>query len=176
MKKLPLLGFCGFSGAGKTTLLTKLIPALKAQGIRASVIKHAHHSFDIDQPGKDSYKLRQAGSAQMLIASNQRWALMTETDQPEKEPDLQYLLNQLDGELADIILVEGFKHEAIPKIELHRPSLGHSLLASQDTNIIAIASDAPLSVHIPQIDLNDVDAMVSFIQQWLKQANQTQCS
>lgn len=170
MKKLPVLGFCGFSGAGKTTLLTKLIPALKAQGIRASVIKHAHHAFDIDQPGKDSYKLRQAGSAQMLIASNQRWALMTETPAMEDEPDLEYLLTQIDHHLADIVLVEGFKHEAIPKIEVHRPSLGHSILASQDANIIAVASDAPLSMHIQQIDLNDVNAMVSFIQYWLKQA------
>ncbi len=110
MKKLPVLGFCGFSGAGKTTLLTKLIPALKDQGIRASVIKHAHHAFDIDQPSKDSYKLRQAGSAQMLIASSQRWALMTETPTMKREPDLKYLLTQIDSDLADIVLVEGFKH------------------------------------------------------------------
>lgn len=171
MKKLPVLGFCGFSGAGKTTLLTKLIPALKAQGIRASVIKHAHHAFDIDQPSKDSYKLRQAGSAQMLIASGQRWALMTETPTMKREPDLKYLLTKIDSDLADIVLVEGFKHEAIPKIEVHRPSLGHSLLASQDANIIAIASDAQLSTNMPQIDLNDVNAMVSFIQHWLTQAH-----
>ena len=109
MKKLPVLGFCGFSGAGKTTLLTKLIPALKAQDIRASVIKHAHHTFDVDQPGKDSYKLREAGSAQTLIASSQRWALMTETPTIEREPDLKYLLTQIDSQLADIVLVEGFK-------------------------------------------------------------------
>ena len=171
MTKLPMLGFCGFSGAGKTTLLSKLIPALKAQGIRASVIKHAHHTFDIDQSGKDSYKLREAGAAQTLIASNQRWALMTETPAMDGEPDLKYLLTQIDSDLAEIVLVEGFKHEAIPKIEVHRPALNKQLLATQDTHIIAIASDAPLSVNIPQIDLNDLDAMVGFIQNWLKQAN-----
>ena len=168
MKKLPVLGFCGLSGAGKTTLLNKLIPALKAQGIRASVIKHAHHNFDIDQPGKDSYKLRQAGSAQMLIASNQRWALMTETDQTEKEPDLQYLLTQIDSDLADIVLVEGFKHEAIPKIEVYRAELNQPLLAIEDANIIAVASDTVLAIKQQQIDLNDIDAMVGFVQHWLK--------
>ena len=168
MKKLPVLGFCGFSGAGKTTLLTKLIPALKAQGIRASVIKHAHHAFDIDQPGKDSYKLRQAGSAQMLIASNQRWALMTETSTMEREPDLKYLLTKIDSDLADIVLVEGFKHEAIPKIEVYRVALNQPLLAAGDPNIIAIASDTVLAIKQQQIDLNDIDAMVGFVQHWLK--------
>ena len=171
MKKLPVLGFCGFSGAGKTTLLTKLIPALKAQGIRASLIKHAHHAFDIDQPGKDSYKLREAGSAQTLIASSQRWALMTETDQTEKEPDLQYLLTQIDSDLADIVLVEGFKHEAIPKIEVYRVALNRPLLAAEDPNIIAVASDIALAVKQQQIDLNDIDAMVGFVEHWLTQAH-----
>ena len=170
MKKLPVLGFCGFSGAGKTTLLTKLIPALKAQGIRASVIKHAHHSFDIDQSGKDSYRLRQAGSAQMLIASNQRWALMTETSTMEREPDLKYLLTKIDSDLADIVLVEGFKHEAIPKIEVYRVALNRPLLAAGDPNIIAVASDTALAIKQQQIDLNDIDAMVGFVQHWLTQA------
>ena len=171
MKKLPVLGFCGFSGAGKTTLLTKLIPALKAQGIRASVIKHAHHAFDIDQPSKDSYKLRQAGSAQMLIASNQRWALMTETSTMEREPDLKYLLTKIDSDLADIVLVEGFKHEAIPKIEVYRVALNQPLLAAGDPNIIAIASDTVLAIKQQQIDLNDIDAVVDFVQHWLTQAH-----
>lgn len=171
MKKLPVLGFCGFSGAGKTTLLTKLIPALKAQGIRASVIKHAHHSFDIDQSGKDSYRLRQAGSAQMLIASNQRWALMTETSTMEREPDLKYLLTKIDSDLADIVLVEGFKHEAIPKIEVYRVALNQPLLAAGDPNIIAIASDTVLAIKQQQIDLNDIDAVVDFVQHWLTQAH-----
>jgi len=168
MKKLPVLGFCGFSGAGKTTLLTKLIPALKAQGIRASVIKHAHHAFDIDQPSKDSYKLRQAGSAQMLIASSQRWAMVTETPTMKREPDLKYLLTQIDSDLADIVLVEGFKHEDIPKIEVYRAALNQPLLAAGDPNIIAVASDTALAIKQQQIDLNDIDAMVGFVQQWLK--------
>ena len=168
MKKLPVLGFCGFSGAGKTTLLTKLIPALKARGIRASLIKHAHHTFDIDQAGKDSYKLREAGSVQTLIASSQRWALMTETPEIKDEPDLQYLLTQIDSHLADIVLVEGFKHEAIPKIEVYRAALNQPLLAIEDAHIIAVASDTRLSIKQPQIDLNDIDAMVGFIHQWLK--------
>ena len=164
----PVLGFCGYSGAGKTTLLTKLIPALIAQGIRVSVLKHAHHNFDIDQPGKDSHKLRNAGATQTLVASNQRWALMTETPHPESEPNLKYLLAQLDEHLADIILVEGFKHEPIPKIEVHRKALGKPLLATLDSNIIAVASDIRLAIGQPQIDLNDIDAMASFIQTWLK--------
>ena len=171
MKKLPVLGFCGFSGAGKTTLLTKLIPALKAQGIRASVIKHAHHAFDIDQPGKDSYKLREAGSAQILIASSQRWALMTETPTMEREPDLKYLLTKIDSDLADIVLVEGFKHEAIPKIEVYRAALNRPLLSAEDPNIIAVASDTVLAIKQQQIDLNDIDAMVGFVEHWLTQAN-----
>ena len=171
MKKLPVLGFCGFSGAGKTTLLTKLIPALKDQGIRASVIKHAHHAFDIDQPSKDSYKLRQAGSAQMLIASSQRWALMTETPTMKREPDLKYLLTQIDSDLADIVLVEGFKHEAIPKIEVYRAALNQPLLSAEDPNIIAVASDTVLAIKQQQIDLNDIDAMVGFVEHWLTQAH-----
>lgn len=171
MKKLPVLGFCGFSGAGKTTLLTKLIPALKAQDIRASVIKHAHHTFDIDQPGKDSYKLREAGSAQTLIASSQRWALITETPTTEREPDLKYLLTQIDSQLADIVLVEGFKHEAIRKIEVYRAALNKPLLAPQDPHIIAVASDTALSIKQQQIDLNNIDAMVAFIQHWLTQTH-----
>lgn len=168
MTSTPVLGFCGYSGAGKTTLLTKLIPVLKAQGIRVSMIKHAHHTFDIDQPGKDSYQLREAGSTQMLIASNQRWALMTETPDAKDEPNLPYLLAQIDHDLADIILVEGFKHEPITKIEVHRPSLGKPLLATQDSSIIAVASDSLLTIQQTQIDLNDIDAMASFIQTWLK--------
>lgn len=164
----PVLGFCGYSGAGKTTLLTKLIPTLTAQGIRVSVVKHAHHTFDIDQPGKDSYRLREAGATQTLVASNQRWALMTETPNAEDEPNLPYLLSQIDDDLADIILVEGFKHAPIPKIEIHRPSLGKPLLATDDNRIMAVASDTPLAIQQTLIDLNNIDAMASFIQTWLK--------
>ena len=170
--KTPVLGFCAHSsGIGKTTLLTQLIPALINQGLRISVVKHAHHEFDIDQEGKDSFKLRQAGAVQMMVASRQRWALMTElvrTPHAENEPNLAHLLSQMDCQLTDLVLAEGFKHEAIPKIEVHRSALGTPLLASEDSNIIAIATDAPLLIATPQINLNDINAIAAFIHTWLK--------
>lgn len=169
---IPVLGFCAHSsGIGKTTLLTQLIPALVSQGLRISVIKHAHHDFDIDHEGKDSYRLRQAGAVQMMIGSRQRWALMTElarTPHAENEPNLGHLLAQMDAKLTDLVLAEGFKHEAIPKIEVHRAHLGKPLLAEHDENIIAIATDTPLSIDKPQIDLNNIDAMAAFIRTWLR--------
>lgn len=171
-KTIPVLGFCAHSsGIGKTTLLTQLIPALIAQGLRISVIKHAHHSFDIDQAGKDSYRLREAGAVQMMIGSKARWALMTElsrTPQNEDEPSLALLLSQMDTSLSDLVLVEGFKHEAIPKIEVRRAEMGTPLLANEDENIIAIATDEAVNSSKPQIDLNDISAVATFIRQWLK--------
>lgn len=171
-KIIPVLGFCAHSsGIGKTTLLTQLIPALIAQGLRISVIKHAHHSFDIDQAGKDSYRLREAGAVQMMIGSKERWALMTElsrTPHDEDEPSLALLLSQMDTSLSDLVLVEGFKHEAIPKIEVHRAEMGTPLLANEDENIIAIATDEAVNTSKPQIDLNDISAVATFIRQWLK--------
>ena len=169
---IPVLGFCAHSsGIGKTTLLTQLIPALITQGLRISVIKHAHHSFDIDQAGKDSYRLREAGAVQMMIGSKERWALMTElsrTPHAEDEPSLDLLLSQMDISLSDLVLVEGFKHEAIPKIEVHRAEMGTPLLANEDENIIAIATDEAVNTSKPQIDLNDISAIATFIRQWLK--------
>ncbi len=168
---IPILGFCAHSsGIGKTTLLTQLIPALIAQGLRISVIKHAHHSFDIDQAGKDSYRLREAGAVQMMIGSKERWALMTElsrTPHAEDEPSLSLLLSQMDTSLSDLVLVEGFKHEAIPKIEVHRAEMGTPLLADEDANIIAVATDELVNTTKPQIDLNDISAVATFIRQWL---------
>jgi len=172
LNKIPVLGFCAHSsGIGKTTLLTQLIPALISQGLRISVIKHAHHDFDIDHEGKDSYRLRQAGAVQMMIGSKKRWALMTElahTPNHSNEPNLAHLLAQMDTNLTDLILAEGFKHEAIPKIEVHRSTFGTPLLASKDNNIIAIATDSALPISIPQIDLNDIHAIAAFINTWLK--------
>jgi molybdopterin-guanine dinucleotide biosynthesis protein B len=169
---IPVLGFCAHSsGIGKTTLLTQLIPALIAQGLRISVIKHAHHSFDIDQAGKDSYRLREAGAVQMMIGSKERWALMTElsrTPHAEDEPSLSLLLSQMDTSLSDLVLAEGFKHEAIPKIEVHRAEMGTPLLANEDANIIAVATDELVNTTKPQIDLNDIPAVATFIRQWLK--------
>ena len=162
---IPLLGFVAYSGTGKTSLLKKLIPILKAQGIRIGMIKHAHHDFDIDIPGKDSYELRKAGAEQMLVASAQRWALMVETP-AHAEATLAGLIQQLDTQQLDLILVEGFKHEAYPKIECHRPELGHRLMCHNDADIIAIASDAALPDTIPitQLDLNNAEAIAQFIQ------------
>ena len=140
----PLLGFCAFSGTGKTTLLVQLIPALKARGLRLAVIKHAHHNFDIDHEAKDSYRLRHAGCTQMLISSSRRWALMRELGENEHELTLPELVAQIDFNCIDLVLVEGFKKAAIPKIELHRPSLGHPLMCENDKNVIAVAVDAGL--------------------------------
>lgn len=170
--KIPLLGFCAYgSGVGKTTLLTSLIPVLREQGLRVSVIKHAHHTFDIDHPGKDSYRLRRAGAVQMLLGSRQRWALMTELptlpEQPRQEPKLHQLLPHIDPALADLVLVEGFKQEAIPKIEIYRPALNKPLLADHDQHIIAVASDGPVTTALPVLDLNNPAEIAAFVLQWL---------
>ena len=164
----PVLGFIAFSGTGKTTLLTQVIPLLKEQGIRPALIKHAHHRFDIDIPGKDSYALRKAGADQVLVASRHRWALITETPDNPGDPRLQGLLDQLDTRRIDIVLVEGFKHVPFPRIELHRPSLGHPLLFPGDPGIIAVASDAPLpqACTLPQLDLNAPQQVADFIASW----------
>lgn len=167
MSKLPILGICAAaSNAGKTTLITNLIPELAKNNIRVSVIKHAHHQFDIDYPGKDSYQIREAGAVQTLIASGKRWALMTEmsrTPNLKEEADLNDLIQQINPDFADLILVEGFKSAPIPKIEVHRPSLNMSLLASQDSSIIAVASDAALNLNIPVLSLNNISQISHFI-------------
>jgi molybdopterin-guanine dinucleotide biosynthesis protein B len=174
---VPLLGFCAWgSGVGKTTLLTSLIPVLRLHGLRISVIKHAHHSFDIDHPGKDSYRLRESGAVQTLLGSRQRWALMTELSHVEpqhQEPSLAELLTHMDTSLADLILVEGFKQEAIPKIEVYRPSLDHPLLADQDPQVIAVAADGAAPTKLPVLDLNDSVTIGEFVVSWLKQQRNT---
>ncbi len=162
---LPLLGIAAFSGTGKTTLLTQVIPQLNQLSIRVGVIKHAHHRFDVDTPGKDSYELRKAGAGQMLIGSRDRWALMSDTLEEQADPDLNYLIAQLDPQRLDLILVEGFKHLPFPKIELHRASTGHPLLFPDDPHIVAIAHDEPLPVatRLPRLDINKPLAIVDFI-------------
>lgn len=159
---IPVLGFAAWSGTGKTTLLSRVLPILRQAGLRCALLKHAHHSFDIDQPGKDSYELRKAGADQVLIASRWRWALMVESER-ERDPPLDEMLQRLDPAQADIVLVEGFKHERMPKIELHRPALGRPLLYPDDPDIIAIASDEPLETPLPRLDLNDPAAIAAFI-------------
>ena len=133
----PVLGFAAYSGTGKTTLLTNLIPLLRESGLRIGLVKHAHHSFEPDQPGKDSYELRKAGASQVLVASYRIWALFCEQGEGD-DPVLARLLEKLDAEDLDLILVEGFKHEAIPKIELHRPCLGFAPIYPDDPNVIAV--------------------------------------
>lgn len=161
----PILGFAAWSGTGKTTLLKQLIPLLKDKGVRVGMIKHAHHNFDIDKPGKDSYELRKSGAEQMLIASQRRWALMVETPQQDGDPDLNQLLQQLDYSKIDLVLVEGFKHLHFPKIELHRPALGKPLLSPADDSIIAIATDEPDVINIPvqSLDINQPQQIAEFI-------------
>jgi molybdopterin-guanine dinucleotide biosynthesis protein MobB len=163
----PALGFAAFSGTGKTTLLKQLIPLLGQRGVHAGIIKHAHHDFDIDKPGKDSYELRKAGARQVLVASDRRWALMTE-NQTVADPKLNDLIARLDPQNIDLVLVEGFKHAPFARIELHRPSLGHPLLYPNDDNIIAVAADATLDTgDLPLLDINDVAAVTEFILAWL---------
>ncbi|BCK28277.1 bifunctional molybdopterin-guanine dinucleotide biosynthesis adaptor protein MobB/molybdopterin molybdotransferase MoeA [Vibrio cholerae] len=158
---LPLLGFAAYSGTGKTTLLEALLPKLTAAGLRIGLLKHAHHDFDVDKPGKDSYRLRKAGASQMLIASRNRHALMTET--PDAEAEFDYLLTRFDAEKLDVILVEGCKNIAFPKIELHRAEVGKPWLYPHDENIIAIAADETVETDLPQMHINDLDAIADFV-------------
>lgn len=165
----PVLGFCAFSGTGKTTLLTQLLPLLGEQGLRVGVVKHAHHNFDMDQPGKDSYRLRESGARQIVVASARRVASIEELPQPADEPRLADALARINPAAVDLVLAEGFKTEAFPKIELHRPALGKPLLCHEDANIIAVASDARLQLPrgLPALNLNDPAAIAAFIAGWL---------
>lgn len=167
---MRLIGLSGWSGSGKTTLLTALIPALVARGRTVSTVKHAHHAFDIDKPGKDSYVHREAGAQEVLISSERRWALMHELrDQPE--PRLQELLPRLGP--VDLVLVEGFKREVHPKIEIHRAVIGKPLLYPDDPQIVAIASDPPLTeAPIIRVALNDVEAIADLVDQHAVETHQ----
>ncbi|ODW18337.1 bifunctional molybdopterin-guanine dinucleotide biosynthesis protein MobB/molybdopterin molybdotransferase MoeA [Vibrio parahaemolyticus] len=166
---IPILGFAAYSGTGKTTLLEALLPKLTEAGLRIGMLKHAHHNFDVDKPGKDSYRLRKAGASQMLIASRNRFALMTET--PEAEAEFEYLLTRFDEDKLDVVLVEGCKNIAFPKIELHREEVGKPWLYPHDENIIVIASDtAELDSELPQMNINDLDAIAQFVLQYVQEA------
>lgn len=162
--EVPILGFVAASGTGKTTLLTQLIPLLKRRGLRIGLIKHSHHDFDIDRPGKDSFRLRQAGASPVMLVSRFRRAVVTELS-PDQEPCLADQLKHFDQSELDLILVEGFKAEKFPKIELHRPSLEQPLLYLRDPDIIAIATDAVLETpaHLMQLDLNRPEQIAGFI-------------
>lgn len=157
---MRLIGLAGWSGAGKTTLLAKLIPCLTGQGLRVSTIKHAHHRFDVDQPGKDSWLHRQAGAGQVLVASSQRWALMTEL-RGAPEPSLEELVAQLAP--VDLVLVEGFKRDGHPKLEVRREANGKPWLHPDDPMIRAVAADTPNPAGLPQAGLEEAAAVAALV-------------
>ncbi|WP_457674198.1 molybdopterin-guanine dinucleotide biosynthesis protein B [Thiolapillus sp.] len=166
---IPVLGFAAFSGSGKTTLLEKLIPILREGGIRLALIKHSHHDFGMDRPGKDSDRLRRAGAGQILLASKYRTAWIREGD-GKTEPDLGELLQRLDTRNLDLVLVEGFRDQPIAKVEIHRPSLGKPLLCLEDPHIVALAVDeAPTQqTPVPLLPLDDAGAVAEFVLSWLE--------
>jgi molybdopterin-guanine dinucleotide biosynthesis protein B len=158
---MRIIGLAGWSGSGKTTLLTKVIPRLTARGLAVSTIKHAHQGFDIDQPGKDSHSHRVAGATEVLVGSASRWALIHELRGAAEPP-----LGELLGKLApvDLVIVEGYKREAHPKLEVHRAGVGKPLLQPADPQIVAIASDQPLpGAKVPVVGLNDIDGIVEIL-------------
>lgn len=157
---MKVFGFAASSGVGKTTLMERLIPLLVARGMRVSVIKHAHHGFDIDQPGKDSYRHRAAGATEVLVSSGVRWALMHEL-RDATEPSLTDLMARLSP--CDIVLIEGFKREPVPRIEVHREAAGVPLLYPHDPHIVAIASDVPLQAPLPVFALDDPGGLAEFM-------------
>ena len=157
---MRILGLAGWSGSGKTTLLTALIPEFVGRGLTVSTIKHAHHDFDIDRPGKDSWRHRQAGACEVMVASSGRWALMHEL-RGASEPSLEELIDRMSP--VDLLLVEGFKRHPHPKIEVYRRALGKPFLHPEDGHIIAIAADERLAVPLPQLPLSDPTAIANFI-------------
>ena len=164
---MKIFGFAGYSGSGKTTLIEQLVPRLLRSGLRVSVIKHAHHSFDVDKPGKDSYRHRESGAGEVIVTSDKRWVLMHEL-RGAPEPTLHQQVQRFSP--CDLILVEGYKREAIPKLEIHRRIIGEPLLYPQDRNIVAIATDEPVAAPLPVLDLNDCDAIAGFLVRHLELA------
>jgi len=159
---MRVFGFAGFSGSGKTTLIEQLIPRFVMEGLRVSLIKHAHHGFDLDRPGKDSYRHREAGATEVFLVSNQRWVLMHEL-RGQPEPSLDEQLAHLSP--CDLVLVEGFKYTDIPKMEVHRQANGKPLIYPETLNIVALASDVRLESPLPWLSLDDVDGIADFILQ-----------
>ena len=157
---MKIFGFAGWSGSGKTTLIEQLIPRFVKRGLRVSLIKHAHHTFDVDQPGKDSYRHRHAGATEVLVTSSRRWVLMHEL-RGAHEPAFDAQIRHLAP--CDLLLVEGFKHAPIPKLEVWRAATGEGLLHPNDPHIVAVASDEKVDTKLPLLDLNDVDGIAQFI-------------
>jgi len=164
---MKIFGFAGWSGSGKTTLIEQLIPRFVQRGLSVSLIKHAHHTFDVDHPGKDSYRHRHAGAAEILVTSSRRWVLMHEL-RGAHEPAFAEQVKRIS--LCDLLLVEGFKHAPIPKLEVWRAQTGEPLLHPNDSHIVAVASDAKVDTRLPLLDLNDVEAVSTFILKHLKLA------
>ena len=164
---MKIFGFAGWSGSGKTTLIEKLIPRFVGAGLRVSLMKHAHHTFDVDQPGKDSYRHRHAGASEVLVTSSRRWVLMHEL-RGAHEPPFEEQVRHLSP--CDLLLVEGFKHAPMPKLEVWRATPGEPLLHPNDPHIVAVATDARLDTRLPLLDLNDDAAIARFILQHLKLA------
>jgi molybdopterin-guanine dinucleotide biosynthesis protein B len=158
---MKVIGLAGWSGAGKTTLLARVLPLLLAQGLRVSVIKHAHHEFDVDVPGKDSWVHRQAGAAEVLVSSGRRWALMHEL-RGAAEPRLPELLGKMSR--VDLVVVEGFKREPHRKIEVHRAANGKPLLFPDDPGIAGIVADIPVKTTLPTAHLDDIEAVAAMMQ------------
>lgn len=166
----PVLGIAAWSGTGKTTLLTHVIPRLREAGLNVGVIKHAHHSFDVDQPGKDSYRLRQAGAIPMVVASHQRLALVQETPGRE-EPDLYYLLSLIAASQPDLVIVEGFKQWPIPKLVLYREGIGEaSILHDKWVQAVAMSGVMPAGQdsEMQRLELDDIEAITQWILEWVK--------
>jgi molybdopterin-guanine dinucleotide biosynthesis protein B len=158
---MRIIGLAGWSGSGKTTLVAKVIPRIIARGLAVSTLKHAHHGFDVDQPGKDSHTHRMVGATEVLVGSAKRWALVHEL-RTEAEPPLAILLAKLSP--VDLVLVEGYKRESHPKLELYRAALGKPLLHPDDPAIVAVASDAPLpQARVPVVDLDDVERIADIL-------------
>lgn len=173
---VPIIGFCAFSGTGKTTLITQLIPLLKSSGVRIGVVKHAHHNFEIDHPNKDSFKLRHAGTEQMLIVSDNCIAKIKDVEIPKNGINLQNVLNEMDYDSLDLILIEGFKYYNFPKIELHRAQIQTPLIFPDDKNVIAIATDNELLSppdDLPVLDLDKIQEIADFVQHYLKTHSQS---
>jgi len=164
---MKVFGFAGWSGSGKTTLIEKLIPRFAARGLKVSLIKHAHHTFDVDQPGKDSYRHRHAGATEVLVTSSRRWVLMHEL-RGAQEPSFDDQLKHLAP--CDLLIVEGFKHAPIPKLEVWRAVTGEGMLHPQDPHIVAVASDAAVETKLPLLDLDDDAAIADFILKHLRLA------
>jgi molybdopterin-guanine dinucleotide biosynthesis protein B len=158
---MKVFGLAGWSGSGKTTLLVRLIPALVARGLSVSTIKHAHHGFDVDRPGKDSHAHRLAGAREVMVSSANRFALMHEL-RGAPEPTVEELVARMSP--VDLLLIEGFKHHAHDKLEVHRPALGKPLLAPDDPRVVAVASDVPLGgLPVPRLPLDDIEAIAGFV-------------